>query len=164
MSLFNVYANLILNLFITQLLLSHVALKSAKAELLHFQEMSKKLQNSVVTTQRELEVSHKELEVEKSTVIKLELSLKQMEDIKSQLESTTHEVTKTHQQLIDREGVINSLKEEMNRLRVSKDNVHAELQTRTAVLDIEKKRIKEVLRDKNFLKNETLIESTTGPY
>ena len=128
-----------------QLLLSHVALKSAKAELLHFQEMSKKLQNSVVATQRELEVSHKELEAEKSTVTKLELSLKQMEDVKSQLESTTHEVTKIHQQLIDREGVINSLKEEMNCLRVSKDNFHAELQIRTAELDTEKERIKEVL-------------------
>lgn len=145
MSLFNVYANLMLNLFIMQLLLSHVALKSAKAELLHFQEMSKKLQNSVVATQRELEVSHKELEAEKSTVTKLELSLKQMEDVKSQLESTTHEVTKIHQQLIDREGVINSLKEEMNCLRVSKDNFHAELQIRTAELDTEKERIKEVL-------------------
>lgn len=128
-----------------QLLLSHVALKSAKAELLHFQEMSKKLQNSVVASQRELEGSHKELEVEKSTVTKLELSLKQMEDIKSQLESTSHEVTKTYQQLIDKDGVINDLKEEMNCLRVSKENVHAELQTRTAELEVEMKRIHEVL-------------------
>lgn len=125
--------------------MSHVALKSAKAELLHFQEMSKKLQNSVVTSQRELEVSHKELEVERSTVSKLELSLKQMEDVKSQLETTSHEVTKTYQQLIDKEGVINELKEEMKCLRVSKENVHAELQTRTTELETEKKRIKEVL-------------------
>lgn len=128
-----------------QLLLSHVALKSAKAELLHFQEMSKKLQNSVVATQRELEVSHKELEVEKGTVTKLESSLKQMEDVKSQLESTSHEVTKTYQQLIDREDVIKDLKEEMNCLRVSKENVDAELKTRTAELGMEKNRIKEVL-------------------
>lgn len=125
--------------------MNHVALKSAKAELLHFQEMSKKLQNSVVAIQRELEVSHKELEMERNTVSKLELSLKQMEDVKSQLETASHEAKKTYQQLIDREGVINDLKEEMKCLKVSKESIHAELQTRTAELETEKKRIKEVL-------------------
>ena len=141
-----------------QLLLNHVALKSAKAELLHFQEMSKKLQNSVVTTQRELEVSHKELEVEKSTVTKLELSL---ENVKSQLESTSLEVTKTYQQLTDGEVVINDLKEEMNCLRVSKENVHGELQTRTAELEIEKKRMEEVFWTIIYLKDNKIITSIT---
>ena len=131
--------------FIIQLLLSHVALKSAKAELLHFQEMSKKLQNSVVAAQKELEVSHRELELEKKTVTKLEVSLEQMEDVKSQLESVSLEVTKTYQQLTDRDDVIDKLNEEMKYLRITKGEITAELQARIAELEAEKKKLKEVL-------------------
>ena len=145
--------------FIIQLLLSHDALKSAKAELLHFQEMSKKLQNSVVASQKELEVSHKELEVEKNTVTKLELSLEQMEDVKSQLQNASFEVAKTHQQLTDREGAINKLKEEMKYLQASKEVV---LQTRTTELETEKKKLKEVPCTHIDLKYDGLIDFITG--
>ena len=125
-------------------MLNHVALESAKAELLHFQEMSKKLQSSVVTIQKELEMSYKDLEVERSTVTKLELSVKQMEGVKSQLESTSLKVTEIHQQLIDRDGVIDSLKEEMKCLQASKEQVHAHLQAVMAELETGKKNLNEV--------------------
>lgn len=125
-------------------MLNHVALESAKAELLHFQEMSKKLQSSVVTIQKELEMSYKDLEVERSTVTKLELSVKQMEGVKSRLESTSLKVTEIHQQLIDRDGVIDSLKEEMKCLQASKEQVHAHLQAVMAELETGKTNLNEV--------------------
>ena len=124
-----------------QLLWSHVALKSTKAELLHFQEMSKKLQNFVVTTQNEIEESHKGLEVERNTVNTLQELVK---DVKGQLDIASCKVTNTHQQLAIQEDMITNLKQEMGALSNSKEEIARQLQARTSELETEKNKLKEV--------------------
>ena len=134
--------NMIHNTSIFQLLLSHNELKSAKVELLHFQEMSKKLQNSVVAAQRETEVSRKELETEKNSFSTMEVSMK---NIKCQLEIASQKVKINHQHLADREDTIKNLKEEMNSLCKSNKELVSDLQVRISELEMEKKKLKEVL-------------------
>lgn len=126
---------------IFQLLLNHAALKSAKAELLHFQEMSKKLQTSVVATQKEIKASHKELEVERSTVSTLEELVK---DVKGQLEVASQKITNTNEQLACRDGVITRLREEMSTVRKSKEEIDKKYQEKVIELDTEKIKLREV--------------------
>ena len=95
------------NNFDFQLLLSHVALKSARAELLLFQEISKKLQNSVIAAQRETEVSRNGLEAENNSQKVL------MKNLKGQLEIALQKVKITDQHLADREDTIKNLKQEL---------------------------------------------------
>ena len=103
--------------------------------------MSKKLQTSFLATQKELEEYHKELEVEKSTVRTLEMSL---QDLTAQLESATKDVTKTHQQLDEKDDALSQLKKEVaSRSTSQKETVRA-LQEKTLHLETEKSKLKRV--------------------
>lgn len=133
---------LLVHLIYIQLLLSYVALESAKAESSHFQDISKKLQNTVVATQREIEVSHRELEAEKNAVAALEVSL---ESLRGQLEIALQEKTKTHQQLSDREGTIRELQQETHSLSLSQEEIIGQLQEKNSELMAGKEKLKEVL-------------------
>ena len=103
--------------------------------------MSKKLQNLFFATQKELEECHKELEVEKSTVRTLELSL---QNVSAQLESATKEVTKTHQQLDEKDEALSQLKKEVASRSTSQKETVRVLQEKTLQLETEKSKLKRV--------------------
>lgn len=144
----HIYHNIMHYFLHVQLMVNHVALKSAKAELLHFQDMSKKLQNTVVSVQREIEASHKELEAERNCISALEASVREH---KVQLDSATQELTKARQHLDEKEGIINELRREANTLANRKEETAKELQKKTLESESDKTQLKQVSQDSGLL-------------